>query len=67
MQTYQFTCAAYITDTKTEWDGYLVMDSAPGLITPPVTCNTPTEAIKHPDTVKYCEDNKCTVYRIVGK
>ncbi|MDF2653059.1 MAG: hypothetical protein K0Q73_8864, partial [Paenibacillus sp.] len=36
-----------------------------GLITPPVTANTPTEAMAHEDTINYCTLNKCCVYRVV--
>lgn len=58
MRTFRFSCAVRIEET-----GELMPIS--GLMTPPVTVNTPTEAIHHPDTVKYCQDNKCTVYEVI--
>lgn len=58
MNIYQFTCAVRVVET-----GELV--SINGLITPPVKADTPTEAIRHPDTSNYCADNKCTVYEVV--
>jgi hypothetical protein len=58
--TYQFTCAVRIIET-----GELMPIA--GLVTPPVKCDTPTEAIRHPETVAYCNENKCVVYEIVGR
>jgi hypothetical protein len=58
IKTYQFSCAVRIVET-----GELM--PIEGLITPPVTTETPTAAIMHPDTVAYCEANKCSVYRMV--
>ena len=58
MKTFRFSCAVRIEET-----GELM--PIEGLITPAVTCETPTQAIQHPDTAKYCEDNKCVVYRVV--
>lgn len=58
MQTYQFSCAVRIVET-----GELMPIF--GLVTPPVTANTPTEAMLHEDTVNYCTENRCSVYRVV--
>lgn len=58
MKTYRFSCAVRIEET-----GELM--PIEGLTTPSVTCETPTQAIHHPDTVAYCEANKCVIYRMV--
>jgi len=65
MKTYRFSCAVRIEAPGTPWDGHLY--PVPGLITPAVTANTPTEAIQHPDTVAFCDFhvNKVVVYRMV--
>jgi hypothetical protein len=60
MKTYQFSCAVRIEET-----GELM--PIHGLVTPAVTCETPTEAILHQDTVNYCSANKCTVYEVIRR
>lgn len=35
--------------------------------TPIVTAETITEAINHPDIKTFCEQNNCTIYKLVGK
>lgn len=57
MKTYTFTCA------RRNESG--VLGEIPNLITPPVTCSTPTEAIHHADVKQFCTDNNCVVYRVV--
>jgi hypothetical protein len=59
MHTYQFSCAVRIVET-----GELMPIF--GLVTPPVTANTPTEAMRHPDITSFCDTYKCNVYRVVS-
>jgi hypothetical protein len=63
MKTYQFTVASKVVAPGTEWDGQYV--ETPGLITPPAKTDTPSEAMHHPETVKFCELNACTIYELV--
>lgn len=63
VKTFRFYCAVKVEAPGTDWDGHYV--EAPDLISPAVTCDTPTQAIQHPDTVAFCEANNCTVYRQV--
>jgi len=62
MKTYQFTVASMVDAPGSDWDGHYV--ETPGLLTPPVTTETPTAAIHHPETVAFCREHNCTVYEV---
>jgi|GEM_PF-6384508 len=60
MKTYQFTCCVRIEETGDLMPIY-------GLVTPPVTANTPTEAMYHPDTIDFLTQHKCRVFELIRR
>jgi hypothetical protein len=60
MKTYQFTCCVRIEETGDLMPIY-------GLVTPPVTAATPTEAMNHPGVIRFCNENNCRIYEMIRR